>query len=408
MSDDADYEPVVLTGGEAPPAAPPAQALPSAPTEDLEENQPRGQRVLSDKTRSAFKALVAKHADGPLEDDLVPVDTAAVTPAPAVAAAPAVTAAVAVPAPVAAAPAHAVEQPAAAADIAARAMEQQRTLAAEAREKALADRETQLSEREKTLPTRDSLVEDSVGTFETWAKATLGLSDEEYKDYAADFISEMTSRQLKTPLDPTLRTGIESRKAVRAVKTYKSDTQRREEALKAEQAKLVENAAKDREARETEANEGRARAQLRGLLDPFAKDYKYLFGNHDGAAPEDVVFHQLKQQRALHVKQHGEEDAQRNFKVDWPGAAKLVNDYYEAIAKKYQSLLAPTPAPAAAPVKPSPQVSAQVQRSTTPAPEATPQTEAAPEPESSDWRAERNARRRSSLTKNFGRATPNE
>lgn len=413
MVDDMDdYAPVTLTGGDAaePVAATIiADAPAGGPVGDMEENQPRGQRVISDKVRALFKQIEEKHEGGVESEDLVPVDTTAPDPV----AKPAPVTAAAVPAPVvAAAPAAAVVPPppaaelsAAIADAAAKAAEQARQSQSEAREKAIADREAKLVEREAKLPTRETYNKNTAAAIRDFVRGLTGAeTDGEVKDALSDMLSEVTADTLGTPLDDRLRREIEQRKALRTVNGYKADLQRQQEALKAEQLERDTAAKAERESIETQRRAVQAQSALQGLLATEAAKYPFLTHNDDDNPPHLAVWALLERQKNDFVKQYGDA-ALSQFQADWPAAAKALDDHYKAKAAKavqrYSSLLAPA-APVAPPVKPSPQVSAQVPRSTT-------QTAAAaqPDPASPDVpveRWDRDARRnrgRESLKKRF-------
>lgn len=395
----------------------PAPEAPISTTEvpiAVEERQPKMQRTVSEATRKAFQAMVAKQAEAAKTggDDLVPVDTTS-APAP-VAAKPEAGAEDLVPVDIAAsaapvAPPPAVEAKASAADAAARAIAEQQRAALEAKEKEIAAAREALEVERKKLPGADAWVEKPTHTLKALVQSQLGLTDEEWKDFQADLISEATAESLGVPLDQNHRTGIDARRAKLAVRTYTSEQKRQAEALKAEQARFAEQQRKLTEEQAETQRAHAAKQAIGSMLTPLAAQHPFLFKNHDNADPSEVVYHVLKNQRDAFVKQYGE-NAQ--FQPDVAAAAKLANDYYrnhyESLKKQYDTLLAPTPAPTApAAVKPSPQVSAQVPRSTTqPPPKAEPE-QPAHDPVS-DWRAERAANRRKRLEAMASRARPEE
>jgi hypothetical protein len=265
----------------------------------------------------------------------------------------------------------------------------------EQREKQIADREAAHEAERAKLPSRDQWVENSATTIKSLVKQMYGIeSDSDLKDAMADVISELTADALGTPLDPTHKIGIESRRATRVVKAYKSEQANAMATAKAEQAKQAEAIKAEREQADQAQRERAAQAHLGGLLAPVAKDYPFLMANDEGVAPEAAVFAVLKSQRDEHQRVNG---PTAQFTPDWPAAAKLANEFYKTRATnyvtRYQSLLAPA-APVAPPtVKPSPQVSTQVQRSTTQPAATTPQPDPAPALESSEERFDRHARR---------------
>lgn len=417
MADDLDgYEPVTLTGGgDAAPepvaatiiADAPAGGPVGGPVGDMEENQPRGQRVISDKVRALFKQIEEKHEGGVESEDLVPVDTTAPDPVakPAPIAAAAVPAAVVAVAPAAVVPPPpAAELSAAIADAAAKAAEQARQSQSEAREKAIADREAKLAEREAKLPTRETYNKNTAAAIRDFVRGLTGAeTDGEVKDALSDMLSEVTADTLGTPLDDRLRREIEQRKALRTVNGYKADLQRQQEALKAEQLERDTAAKAERESIETQRRAAQAQSALQGLLATEAAKYPFLTHNDDDNPPHLAVWALLERQKNDFVKQYGDA-ALSQFQADWPAAAKALDDHYKAKAAKavqrYSPLLAPA-APVAPPVKPSPQVSAQVPRSTTQTAAAQPDS-ASPDVPVERW--DRDARRnrgRESLKKRF-------
>ncbi len=417
MSDSDDYE-VVTTADKPEVTTDKPDVKVGGPVGDMDEIDVRrrsnASNALPEGTRKAFQALVDKMKGATLDTgELVPADTAPPAPAapkPEEDLVPVDTAAPAPAAPAIPVAAPAIEPRAAAADAAAKAIAEQQAKAMEERAKALEEREKQLNERMSKLPGGESWLDKPTATLKLLVQTQLGLTDEEWKDFQADFISEATAESLGVPLDATHKTGIEARRAKLVVRTYTAEQKKQAEALKAEQARFAEEQKKLAEEQAEQHRAAAARQAIGQMLQPLSTTHPFLFKNHDNADPAEVVYHVLKNQRDAFVKQYGE-GAASQFKPDVPAAAKLANDYYKTqydnLTKHYSTLLAPTPAPPApAAVKPSPQVSAQVPRSTTQTPPKAEPEQPANDPVS-DWRAERAANRRKRLER-FSSATPEE
>src|SRR6188474_2987373 len=137
----------------------------------------------------------------------------------------------------------------AAADIMARAEEEQRRVAHELRVKALEEREKAIAAREKQWPDRTEIVERPAAVLSAYLKEVYGVtSDEELKEVLSDVVTDISENVLGIKMPDTVKSGLDSRKAVRTVRAYKADVERRERALK-EEREAADKAAQDERAK---------------------------------------------------------------------------------------------------------------------------------------------------------------
>jgi hypothetical protein len=266
---------------------------------------PRTHRAMSDGTRKLFQSIADKHkASEPGEqlevDDLVPVthETSVAAAGDAAGAVPhGDPAKPATAAPAAAAPAT---------EIAAKAIEHQRKVEHDLREKSLADRELALTTREKSLPTRERYLEKSGETLRDLIKEWTGAAtDAELRDAITDAVTELTHDVLGVPLDPTIKREVESRKALRTVKSYQTSISKQQEKLQA-----------DRVQAEQEQREQHAIGALAYVLNQKPDAYPDLM-IQDDADPQAIVWSIIKRQ---HDKS--------GVEMAWEEAAALANKYY--------------------------------------------------------------------------------
>lgn len=393
----------VLQAGEAGdnPAAPPGRDA-------------RGPRVVSDATRAMLRSIAAKAAKAEaselagVADDLVPMEAepAVAIPAPKAVAAPAPVVPVA-PAQPPAAPAPApVAAPAI--DVGKAALEQHgvqleaQAAAAQAREDAIVAREAALAEREKLLPDRSAVAERPAATLVAWLKESQGITgDDEMKSALSDLIAEMSEIGLGAKLPPDFKDGLESRKAVRAMKAWKAENTREQRLAAEQRAAADKQAAAEREKQDIAQRERQAVAQVSTLLtDPAVREqYRFLLDREviGDADPAAIIIDVVKEQMKA------------GHEADWRVAAKYADDYFrtqaETTAKKavkLQSLLSPKPAAAPAAVAP-----ATVAKSPSGAPGPAPTTQPEPTPTTDDdepamdRRDRRGAERRRLFAKHF-------
>jgi hypothetical protein len=409
-SDDSDYEPAV----EAPTPAVEASEAPIVPVEkigaidsnaiDDPQAGPRAPRVWSGKSREAFRKVVELGGVGE-EAELEPMgaEPEAVTPAatpaavaPSVVAAPVLAVAAAPVVPVAPPPGMpalpSVPLPAIP-GVAPAAPAPDPKLAE--REAAIAAREALLVEREKLLPDRTALVERPADAIMGWLRDIHGSTDDgELKTALTDLVTELSERGLGVKLPDEVKTQLESRKGLRALKAYKAQLDQREakfgELTKAQQKAAAEAAAKVEQERQVEAYV----ANIGQLIAPARAQHPYL---HDlditeGIPAEAIVFDVLKAQQELGQKPDlatATEHANNFYKRKFDAAAKVV--------ARYQT---PAPqAPAAAKPATSPG------GATGPAP-TKPAAQAAKEPvwDPSDLPMDGQTRRRASLAKLVAKA----
>jgi len=363
MSD--DYEPALEMEATPEPAeveAPVASTNDGPPPPDS-TSQPRGQRTLSDKTRAMFRDLSSKVRSGEVSvevDDLVPVDH---TPAPAA------SVPVPVPAPVPVAPVLVppTASPAAQAAAALPAPEPRfvakipaptglpaipqadtRAAALEERERLLKEREAALDERAKKLPSSQRLIDAPVQTLAEYIRETYGITtDEELKDTITDLMTEMSETYHGVKIPEEIRARVDSRKALRSVKAYRSTLERDRAELVEREAAAKRLADEAKQKADVESYEAKAVSQLHALLAPVEATYPFLAVQDNAPA---VVWEVLK---AAHDEGH---------KLTWDQAAKFANDHYQAEHQRSQAeaakrvarlntLLAPAASPA--PAKPA-------------------------------------------------------
>lgn len=385
----------VLQAGEAGdnPAAPPGRDA-------------RGPRVVSDATRAMLRSIAAKAAKAEaselagVADDLVPMEAeaeaeaAAATPTPKAVAAPAPVVSV-VPAQPPATPAPApVAAPAI--DVGKAALEQQRVqleaqaAAAKAREDAIVAREAALAEREKLLPDRTAVAERPAATLVAWLKESQGITgDDEMKSALSDLIAEMSEIGLDARLPPDFKDGLESRKAVRAMRAWKAESAREQRLAAEQRAAADKQAAAEREKQDIVQRERQAVAQVSTLLtDPAVREqYRFLLDREviGDADPAAIIIDVVKEQMKA------------GHEADWRVAAKYADDYFKTQAEttakkavKLQSLLSPKPAAAPAAAAPAP---AAKSPSGAPGPAPTTQPEPTPTTDDDDPAMDRRDRR---------------
>lgn len=349
----------------------------------------RDQRVISDATRKAIAKIAALGKESgasaaDLGDDLVPMEhvPAAETPAsPAkvaeAAARAAVAPAAAAPAPVAApvGPAPEVAAQAAqahAAEIMARAEAQRLEGEHAQRVKELEAREARLAAREKLLPDRTALAERPGEALASLLRNALGLTDKddaELKDAISDLVTEASMQHLGVTLPDEVKTKLEARKALRSVKAYRLDLDRKEAEMTATREAHLKADKDAVEQREAADRERKAISLVRELVGGTKESHPFIHAAGELGLVEDpsaVVVELIRAQRA------------RGESADWQAAVKLANDHFrpkvEAAVKRSASLstlLNPAPAASAAPVAAAPaaaasqQVGEQVRRPTT-------------------------------------------
>jgi hypothetical protein len=423
-STDAGAEAVAVThrhGG-----AGPAGDAPGAPPPDS-TTAIRDQRVVSDSTRKAIKAIaeLGKKAGAvDLGDELVPMEhdpaPAAAAPKPAAAAAaPAAIEAPAVAPPAAPAGAAQAAQ-ATAAEIMARAEVDRLRSDHEQRVKDLDAREAKLAAREKLIPDRAAFAERPGAALATMLRSALGLGDKddaELKEAISDLVTEASMEHLGVVLPDEVKTKMDARRALRTVKAVKQDVARQQEEMAAQReanAKADKDAAEQRDQGERER---KAITLVRELVGGTKDSHPFIHAAGDLGIIEDptaVVVELIRAQRA------------RGEPADWQAAVRLANDHFkpkvEAAVKKsatLSALLKPAApagssaaaAPAAVAAPASQQVGEQVRRPTTLTTTPTaaiqdPGTEDGPEME--DRYDRRHRHLRSVFAKHKGRFTPAE
>lgn len=408
MPSDVDdgYEPAVDSPEPAAEVAAPAAAAPVEKIGAVPDNAvddptlgPRAPRVWSGKSRAAFREVVKAGGIGE-ETELEPMGTEpeleTVVPAvatPAVAAV-APVAPVAVAAPVAIPPvapppgmpalpalplSAAVAAPAPAPD--AKLVE---------REAAIAAREAALTERERLLPDRTAIAERPADAILGMLRAAHGITDDaELKIALTDLVTELSERGLGVTLPPEIKTQLESRKGLRALKAYKAQLDQREakigEQTKAQQAAAAEAVAKATQQKQVDAYV----ANIGQLIEPAKTQHPYLHDQDltEGMSASAIVYEVLKAQQEV------------GQTPDLAKAAEHANEFYrkkfEAASKLVARYQPAQPAPAAA-VKPATSPGG----ATGPAP-TKPAPPAAKEPvwDPSDLPMDGRTRRRASLEK---------
>lgn len=307
MSDDNDDDVAAI---EAPP-----EVL-GGPTSDAsnEDDGPVYRRVVNDKTRTLFKDAASKLAkqieDG--DDDEVPAipppddkpEAAAATASPG--------ATQAVPPIAAAAAAPALD-----------AATSRAALQLEVREKAVAEREKAL---EPYVGLREKYLDNQAGTLRDLIKEWTGAgTDEELKDEVADLISDLSSNVLGFAVSPEIKSRLDSRRAIRQVKSYKADITKREQQL-----------AKKSEAEQQATREHRAMGALEVQLKAAAGNYPHLMAEDDAHA---IVWDVIK------TKASREPD----WQPDWVEAAKLAEAHFKTHHEKQHQKLTRLFAPASKP-----------------------------------------------------------
>jgi hypothetical protein len=395
MSEEAEYAPAITMADNAPkPAAPAPRAAfaAGAPQEtdpvpangaarldpttqpadrllgkDGTELQGRGQREVSDSVKAKLKAIAAASAKadtadagiGGIADDLVPMGT---DPAPA-SPAPATTAAVvpppATPGPLPAGQLPVLRMPEAAtqAASASSAADHERKAALDAREAAIDARHRELEELSKRLPTLDRLAEAPAATVIAWLKDTLGITDPvELKTFASDMMTEVSEQMLDAKLPADLKSQVESRRAVRAVRANRISQDTKEKQLEARRLELEKTAKEAEEKRASEAAERQLTDHIGAQLAPHAGTWKFLHDTTatDGIPAAAIVHGVYKEMERLHKL-----DPVKHVAPDLATAAKFSDDHYrsraEAVVKAaahFQTLLAPVSVPAVEPAKP--------------------------------------------------------
>jgi hypothetical protein len=285
------------------------------------EPGPRRQRVWSGKSRALFQQLAAKGGVGAdMADDLQPMEHAPAKPAPAAQPAPA-----APPASPAAAPAPAQPTPAAPPAASSAPVtpppgfpdlpdlplpaETATPAAAPApdpkhaeREQSLAAREAALAEREKLLPDRRALIEKPADAVIGWLADTYGITDPaELKTAVADLITDMSAspKGLGIGVPDEHINGMNSRRATRVVKTYASEVDKRERALKDREAQAAKDAEATRAKQTAAQQEAAYVAQIGERLAAAKEQFPFL---HDpdltsGQKPERIVYEVMQEQR---------------------------------------------------------------------------------------------------------------
>lgn len=379
----AESAPITRAGVAAPAGDNPLVAPPDSTT------ALREQRTISDATRKAMAriAQLGKQPDTTVDvgDELVPMEhDAAAKPAPAKvspsAAAEAQARAAAQPVPVAPTPPPVLEQPAAApqaaqsaaqaAEIMARAEADKLRSEHEQRVKDLEAREARLAEREKLLPDRAALAERPGSALAAILRNALGLTDNdadkaELKAAISDLVTEASVEHLGIELPDEVKTKLEARRALRSVKAYKHDMERREAEL-AKQRETQQKADKDAaEQRDAADREAKAIKLVGELVVGTRETHPFLHaaGELGLTDPTSVVVDLIRAQRA------------RGEQADWQAAVKLANDHFrpkvEAAVKKSATLstlinpAAPAPVAAAPAAPATQQVGEQVRRPTT-------------------------------------------
>lgn len=427
MSEDADYQPAITMADAKPaPAAQPrtafatpeppvAAALPSGDIPLDPTMQPgdlsRGPRVVTDKVKGMLRKVAQAAAEtgddgvAGIADDLVPMATDA---APAPATAPGHPAAPAAPGPLPTAalpqlhmPTPALAPPAAGGT----AADDQRRALLDQREKQLEARHAALEERAKSLPSLEQLAENPAVTITSWLKTTFGITDAgELKTLVGDIMTEASEQLMEAKLPPELKAQLDGRKAVRSVRALRSVQETEKQRLEAQRIEMEKTAKADQDKRDAEASERQLVEHIGAQLAPHAATWKFL---HDqfvtGGASAGAIVHEVwKEQRRLHS-----ENPTAFAAPDLATAAKFADDYYRTKAENavkslahLQSLLAPTAAPAAQPVRPQPSTGGVPGPTPTeqPKPAPTPQPTADRDPSELDYpQDDRQERRHRSL-----------
>jgi hypothetical protein len=225
------------------------------------------------------------------------------------------------------------------------------------KEKALAEKERLLSEKEKALPGRRELVERPAAALSAYLKQTYGITDDaELKEVLSDIVTEVSEAALGIKLPDNIKTGLESRKALRSVRVYGAELSAREAALAAERESATKAQHAEAERQAAAAADAEAVRHIRELVATTADTHPYLhatstFGIADN--PADIIVEMCRDQKA------------KTGQVDWKTAVDLANEHYkpkvEAAIKAAESLrprILPS-APAATPRPVVPQVTGE-------------------------------------------------
>lgn len=289
-----------------PAIAPPDDAGPGTESNPVAEDAPLYRRVVSDGTRKLF----AKAADA-LKTQLETEDadeTVAIQPPDATPAAPAGS-----PAPQGSQGALATPLTPAGAAPAPDAAASRVALQLEVRERAIAERESKLVEREKSLEAqgnaRDRYLDSSAKTIRELVKEWTGAaSDDEVKDEIGDLITELSDSVLGLPVSPELKSRIDSRRAIRQVKSYKADLTKREQ-------KMLEREEEAKQAAREQAASSALAERLRAVP---ADKYPHLMAEDD---PHAIVWDVIKTKASRDPE----------WQPNWEEAAKLANDHFQKV-----------------------------------------------------------------------------
>lgn len=390
------------------------------------EPGPRRQRVWTGKSRALFRDLAAKGgvgADG--ADDLVPMEhKPAAAPAPVVAAPAAAPAPTTEPSkqPVAAPPpAASVAPPPGLPDLPDLPLPAELAPAPAAapgpdpkhaeREQALAAREAALAEREKLLPERRALIENPGEAVISWLADTYGITDPaEIKTAVADLITDMSRspKGLGIGVPDEHVNGMQSRRATRVVKTYASDVDKRERALRDREAKQAAEAetskAKQTAAQQETAYVAQIGERLAAAKEqfPFLHDADLTNGQQPARIVYEVMLEQRKQASAWSAANPGK-PVPAELQPNLATATRFADKYYreqaeaiEKVAARHRSRLAPAaPAaaqPAAKPAAPAPAALASPGGAPGPAPTPAAKPEPQPTRDPSDLPDKRSSR----------------
>lgn len=378
MSD--DYEPAITetvtdeTGAESTittrtPEAKTAPVLQDGEKGDNPELPPgrdsRGQRQVSDKTRAMMKAIaekLGKEEITAVSDDLVPMgtdddsatgsDTAAATPLPPATPQPEP---VAVTTPIL--PALPVPRPPPPPP----PVDTAKLKEFEAKEKALATAQEQLSAKEKLLPNLVDLIEKPGATLANWLKEVYGVTDpEEMKQVIADVTAELSETGLDTKLPSDFKAGLDSRKAMRALRAHKGEIGKAQAALAAEKAALEKTAAEAKAKSDAEALEADRLGRVQQMIAPALAQYPFLADPEvtEGLQANVIVLKVVEEQDRIArqwMEQYPGHQLPDEYKPNLERAMQHADKYYKAQAEqkvaKAEALKAkikPTVAPAVA------------------------------------------------------------
>lgn len=170
------------------------------------------------------------------------------------------------------------------------------------REQALTAREAALAEREKLLPDRRALIENPEDAVMDWLFDTYGITDPaERKTAVADLITGMSKspKGLGIGVPDEHVNGMNSRKATRVVKTYATEVDKRERALKEREAEAEKKTAAERAKQTAAQQEAAYVGQIGERLAAAKEQFPFL---HDadltnGKKPERIVYEVMQEQR---------------------------------------------------------------------------------------------------------------